>query len=109
MSDQIASKDWDRIAQSADYRRMMASKTKFVVAATVFFTVYYFTLPVLVGYWPELMKREVIGVVNIAYLFAFSQFFMTWILAYLYMRISRRFDLMTEKILAETLAAKEAE
>jgi uncharacterized membrane protein (DUF485 family) len=84
---------------------MMAAK-EFVVTATLFFSVYYFTLPVLVGYWPELMKREVIGVVNIAYLFAFSQFFMTWILAYLYMRIARRFDLLTEKILADTLAAK---
>jgi uncharacterized membrane protein (DUF485 family) len=109
MSDQTVNKDWDRIAQSADYRRMMTSKTKFVVAATLFFLIYYFTLPVLVGYWPELMKREVIGVVNVAYLFAFSQFLMTWILAYLYMRISRRFDLMTEKILADTLAAKDAE
>jgi len=109
MSDQATNKDWDRIAQSADYRRMMAAKTKFVVTATLFFLVYYFTLPVLVGYWPELMKREVIGVVNIAYLFAFSQFFMTWILAYLYMRIARRFDSMTEKILADTLAAREAE
>ena len=109
MSEQAVNKDWDRIAQSADYRRMMASKTKFVVTATLFFTIYYFTLPVLVGYWPELMKREVIGVINVAYLFAFSQFFMTWILAYLYMRIARRFDLMTEKILADTLAAKETE
>ena len=109
MSEQAVNKDWDRIAQSADYRRMMASKTKFVVTATVFFLVYYFTLPVLVGYWPELMKREVIGVINVAYLFAFSQFFMTWILAYLYMRIARRFDLMTEKILADTLATKETE
>ena len=109
MSNQTANKEWDRISQSADYRRMMASKTKFVVTATLFFLVYYFTLPVLVGYWPELMKRPVIGVVNVAYLFAFSQFFMTWILAYLYMRIARRFDSMTKKILAETLAAKEAE
>ena len=107
MSEQAANKDWDRIAQSADYRRMMAAKRTFVVTATLFFLIYYFTLPVMVGYWPELMKREVIGVVNVAYLFAFSQFFMTWILAYLYMRIARRFDLMTEKILADTRAARE--
>jgi uncharacterized membrane protein (DUF485 family) len=109
MGIKAASKDWDRIAQSADYRRMMASKTKFVVAATLFFSIYYFALPVLVGYWPELMKRQVIGVVNVAYLFAFSQFFMTWILAYLYMRMARRFDSMTEKILADNVAAKETE
>ena len=78
---------------------MIARKTKFVVAATLFFLVYYFALPVLVGYWPELMKRRVFGVVNVAYLFAFSQFFMAWILAYLYMRVAGRFDVTTERIL----------
>jgi uncharacterized membrane protein (DUF485 family) len=50
MSEQAANNDWDRIAQSADHRRMMAAKTKFVVTATLFFLVYYFTLPVLVGF-----------------------------------------------------------
>ena len=45
----------------------------------VFFVVYYFALPVLVGYAPELMSRPVVGKVNIAYLFALSQFFMAWI------------------------------
>ena len=95
---------WDRIHNSPDYQRMIAQKTRFVVAASVFFIVFYFALPVLVGYWPELMVREVWGVVNWAYLFAFSQFLMAWALAYLYMRIAGRFDRMSEKILAETSA-----
>ncbi len=73
------------------------------------FLIYYFTLPVLVGYWPELMKREVWGVVNWAYLFAFSQFLMAWTLAYLYMRVARRFDQMSEKILAERTLETEAD
>lgn len=81
---------------------MIAEKTRFVVAATVFFIIYYFALPILVGYWPELMAREVWGVVNWAYLFAFSQFLMAWALAYLYMRIAGRFDRMSEKVLADT-------
>ena len=88
---------------------MVAEKTRFVIAATAFFVIYYFALPVLVGYWPQLMQREVWGVVNRAYLFAFSQFLMAWALAYLYMRIARRFDQMTEKTLADTLEAKEVE
>ena len=92
---------WDRIHDSPDYRRMIAQKTRFVVAATAFFVVYYFALPVLVGYWPELMERQVWGAVNWAYLFAFSQFLMAWALAYLYLRIARRFDQMSERILAE--------
>ena len=100
---------WDRIHNSPDYQRMIAQKTRFVVAATVFFIVFYFALPVLVGYWPELMSRQVWGVVNWAYLFAFSQFLMAWALAYLYMRVAGRFDRMSEKILAETAAADEAD
>lgn len=98
-----AAERWDRISRSPEYRAMIARKTRFVLAATLFFLVYYFALPVLVGYWPELMKRRVWGVVNIAYLFAFSQFFMAWILAYLYMRIAAKFDRMTERILEDTL------
>ena len=100
---------WDRIHNSPDYKRMIARKTRFVAAATVFFVLFYFALPVLVGYWPELMARQVWGVVNLAYLFAFSQFLMAWALAYLYMRVAARFDLMSEKILAQTTAADKAE
>ena len=97
---------WDRIDNSPDYQRMIAQKTRFVVAATIFFVVFYFALPVLVGYWPELMARQVWGVVNWAYLFAFTQFLMAWALAYLYMLVARRFDQMSTKILAEeTIAA----
>jgi cation/acetate symporter len=51
-----------------------------------FFIVYYFALPILVGYAPKFMSRPVLGPLNIAYLFALSQFFMAWIIALLYMR-----------------------
>lgn len=98
--------DWDRIARSPLYRQMVTEKTRFVALATLLFLVYYFALLVLVGYWPELMATRVIGVVNIAYLFALSQFFMAWLLAYLYMRIASRFDRMTEQVLRETLGAE---
>lgn len=96
---------WDRIHRTPAYRRMIVQKTRFVVAATVFFVVFYFALPVLVGYRSEWMSRRVWGVVNWAYLFAFSQFLMSWTLAYLYMRVAARFDRMSEEILADTADA----
>ena len=52
----------------------------------IFFIVYYFALPVLVGYARPLMEKRVLGPVNLAYLFALSQFFMAWIIAALYVR-----------------------
>ena len=91
--------DWERIARSDAFREMVAAKARFIVPATIFFVVYYFALPILVGYAPALMSRPVIGPVNIAYLFALSQFFVAWIIAFLYVRASSRFDRMGEDIL----------
>ena len=59
---------WDRIYSSRAYRQMIRQKTIAIVAMTVFFIVYYFALPVLVGYRPDLMARTVWGKVNWAYL-----------------------------------------
>ena len=40
-----------------------------------------------------------LGVVNVAYLFALSQFFVAWLLAWLYMRAADRFDWIAKRIL----------
>ena len=100
--------DFERIAKLPAYQEMIAKKMRFVVLATVFFVVYYFALPILVGYFPEVMKRPVLGVINAAYLFALSQFFMAWILAWMYMRFALKFDRETDRILAEVAAIPEA-
>ncbi len=94
----VAAADWDRLAALADFRALLAAKRRFIVPATVFFVVYYFALPVLVGYAPRLMAAKVFGVINVAYLFALSQFFMAWIVAVLYVRAASRFDTMARAI-----------
>src|SRR5207245_11321009 len=84
--------DWSRVTQMAEFRTMVRAKLRFIIPATLFFVIYYFALPVLVGYAPCLMSKRVIGVLHIAYLFALSQFFMAWIIAGLYLRAAARFD-----------------
>jgi len=59
---------------------------RFVLPATVFFLAYYFLLPLLNGLVPNLMRTDVIGHVNVAYLFALSQFIVAWLLAAFYIR-----------------------
>jgi|SRR5215471_5365925 len=90
--------DWQSVARMPEFKTLLSTKKKFVVPATLFFVVYYFALPVLVGYAPKLMSTKIIGAVNIAYLFALSQFFMAWIIAALYLRAASRFDKMEEEI-----------
>ena len=83
---------WNRVAQTDDFKKLLAAKKAFVLPATIFFILYYFALPVSVGYFPALMQRKVWGPVNVAYLFALSQFIVAWIIAYLYVRAARGFD-----------------
>jgi uncharacterized membrane protein (DUF485 family) len=92
--------DWDRVAAREDFRALIAAKRAFIVPATLFFVVYYFALPLLVGYAPALMKTEVLGAVNVAYLFALSQFVMAWGLAAWYLRAAGRFDAMAQNLIA---------
>ena len=84
--------DWNAIAASEPFKQLLKAKRRFIIPATIFFVVYYFALPYLVGYHPELMERKVWGEMNWAYLFALSQFFMAWILAAIYVMVAAGWD-----------------
>jgi len=94
-----SSTDWDVVASNPEFQDLMVAKARFIVPATVFFIAYYFALPILVGYAPDLMSTPVIGPVNLAYLFALSQFFVAWLIAWLYVRAAGRFDRMAASVL----------
>jgi|SRR5664279_4182116 len=100
--------EWDRIAASKEFKDLMSTKKMFIVPAFVFFVVYYFALPVLVGYAPNFMATQVIGVVNIAYLFALSQFVVAWIIAGLYVKAANNFDRLSKDIIEKAYDAKGA-
>lgn len=92
--------DWQAVEASPAFRELLAARRRFVLPATVFFVVYYFALPLTVGFMPELMNTRVLGSLNLAYLFALSQFVMAWTLAGLYVRASARWDRMAAAIAA---------
>jgi uncharacterized membrane protein (DUF485 family) len=97
--------NWSRVTQLPEFRMMVRAKLRFIIPATLFFVVYYFALPVLVGYAPGLMSKRVLGVLNIAYLFALSQFFMAWIIAALYIRAAAKFDKLEHKVIEKSVGA----
>jgi uncharacterized membrane protein (DUF485 family) len=95
---------WEKIAASSEFKSLVRAKIRMIAPATVFFLVYYFALPVLVGYAPGLMQRKVGSSINLAYVFALSQFFVAWGIAAWYLRAAARFDSMAKDVLkkAET-------
>ncbi|PZR76994.1 MAG: DUF485 domain-containing protein [Chthoniobacterales bacterium] len=98
--------DWEGLAASAQFRSLLKAKRRFVVPAMIFFIVYYFALPILIGYARPFMETRVFGPVNLAYLFALSQFFMAWIVAALYVRAAARFDKMAANVVSQSDSRK---
>lgn len=90
--------DWEEIAHSPEFRKMMQKKKRFTISATVFFALYYFALPFFTGYF-KFLNTPVIGSINGAYLFALSQFFMAWILAILYVRHANKMDKLVQQLI----------
>jgi uncharacterized membrane protein (DUF485 family) len=59
---------------------------RFVWPVTIFFLVYYLSLPILAGVAPDLMGTKVFGQFTVGYLFALSQFLMAFVVAWIYAR-----------------------
>lgn len=98
--------NWEALAASARFKALLRAKRRFVVPAMLSFIAYYFALPALVGYARPLMEKRVLGPVNLAYLFALSQFFMAWIIAALYVRAANGFDRQAKDVLEKDSAAR---
>ena len=101
MSEQKSSVDWERLEAKPEFRALIRNKARFIIAATIFFMAYYLALPILVGYFPDLMKQKVWGEVNIAYAFALSQFFMAWIMAFVYVRVATSWDKSAASVISD--------
>ena len=100
-AEEVAGVDWKAIESDPDFITLLFSKAAFVAPATAFFMVYYFLLPIGVGWFPKLMETRVWGVVNLAYLFALSQFVMAWILAFLYVVVATGWDRRAAQLIAK--------
>src|SRR5690349_6640111 len=103
-AEEAGSTNWEAIAASPAFKEILKAKARFIVPAMCFFIGYYFALPVLVSYARTLMVVGVFGPVNLAYLFALSQFFMAWIIAALYVRAANRFDRQARDIVSRDLS-----
>lgn len=93
--------EWDRIAESREFKDLIAIKKTFIIPVFIVFLVHLLALAVLVGYAPRLASTRVIGTVNVAYLFALSQFVVGWVIAGLYLLAAARFDALTKDLLAQ--------
>jgi uncharacterized membrane protein (DUF485 family) len=91
--------DWEAVERSPEFRELIRRKKAFVIPATAFFLAWYFGFIILAGYAPDFMGREFItDGLTVGYALALSQFVMTWVLGWMYLRKADRvFDPLAER------------
>ncbi|ETT86334.1 DUF485 domain-containing protein [Viridibacillus sp. FSL R5-0477] len=86
------------IAESQDFKKLVKKKNSFIVPVSIFFILFYFTLPVLTSF-TTVLNVKVIGDITMVWIFAFAQFIMTWILCMTYVSKANKFDKEAESII----------
>jgi uncharacterized membrane protein (DUF485 family) len=96
--------EWVRVERTEAFQDFARRRKAFIIPATIFFLVFYFGLPFLTAF-TTLLDVRVIGAINLAYVYAFAQFAMTWIVMHLYVNRANKWDKLVEE--AREQAAEE--
>ncbi len=94
--------DWSAIAKNPKFVELHHKKAAFLFGWWIFSLIFYFLLPIGAAYAPGLFKIKIIGVINFGYLFALSQFLVSWGISLYYARVAERdFDRLTRELVDE--------
>ena len=83
--------EWVRVERTSAFKELVRRKRAFIIPATIFFMVFYFGLPFLAAF-TTVLNVKVIGPLTLAYIYAFAQFAMTWIIMHLYVSRANKWD-----------------
>src|SRR6266702_4137917 len=94
--------NWSEIARNPKFLELKRKKRVFLFGWWLAASVYYFSLPILSGYFPGLFKIKMVVVINFGYLFILSQDVMTFCVAIIYTRMANtEFDRMNAELLKD--------
>ena len=82
--------DWQAAERSPEFQELVSKRRSFTVPVLAFVFVWYFGFIALAGYAPDFMGERLIDGFTVGYALALSQFVMTWVLGWLYLRKSDR-------------------
>ena len=93
---------YSALRESADFRELRSSFRRFAFPMTAAFLVWYLLYVVCSAWARDFMGKQIVGVVNVAFVFGLLQFVSTFLIAWLYSRHARtRLDPLADRIAAE--------
>jgi uncharacterized membrane protein (DUF485 family) len=101
--------DWQAAERSPEFQELVSKRRSFTIPVLAFVFVWYFGFIALAGYAPDFMGERLIDGFTVGYAIALTQFVMTWVLGWLYLRKSDRvFDPLARRA-AERAASRSRE
>ncbi len=102
LQEEMKAVDYVQVYESPQFKEFLKRKRKFIIPMTVFFFIFYFTLPILTSY-STILNTPAIGDISWTWIFAIAQFVMVWILSSIYVRKANTFDDEAEQIIRDQL------
>jgi uncharacterized membrane protein (DUF485 family) len=97
--------DWAAVNADPRFRELHRRKSRFLWGLMAFSVVYYFMLPLGAAYATDLFRVKLWGPINVALVFAWSEFLVAWGIAFVYARrANREFDALAAQINRDALA-----
>lgn len=90
-SSELSEQEYVTISQSTEYKALVKKKNKFILPMTIFFLLFYFTLPFLTSF-TTILHQKAIGDITWVWIFALAQFIMVWTLVTIYVKKAASFD-----------------
>ena len=95
-----AEPDWAALARSPQFRELMASRRRFLVAGTAFYSLYFLAYLCLLGFAPDTMGKYLFGSVSYALAGGMSLVVLAFVMAFLHARKSGEWERMAQDVLA---------
>ena len=102
LQEEMKAVDYVQVYESPQFKEFLKRKRKFIIPMTVFFLIFYFTLPILTSY-STILNTPAIGDISWTWIFAIAQFVMVWTLSSIYVRKANTFDVEAEQIIRDQL------
>jgi uncharacterized membrane protein (DUF485 family) len=98
--------DWEAAERSPEFQELVRRQRRFIIPATVFFLSWYLGFIILAGYAEDFMGSSIYEGFTVGYALALTQFLMTWVLGWMYLRkADREFDPLRERAAGQALHA----
>ena len=91
------------ISESQEFKALKKRKLKFILPITIFFLLFYISLPILTSY-TTILNEPAIGDITWVWVLALAQFVMTWALCMIYVSKANSFDKDVDEIIEKEKA-----